>query len=102
MFLNTSQASPAPERYQISILYRNTYPAPEKYLNTLHRNRIVIVNSRFLERTQKRSRRNQLIRRCLSKKKSIGSGSDPESQAGTGRQSDSYGGWCLELRRSGR
>ena len=29
-------------------------------------------------------------------KKSIGSGSDPESQAG--RQSDDYGGWCLELR----
>ena len=29
MFLNTYQASPAPERYQISI-YRNTSPAPEK------------------------------------------------------------------------
>ena len=35
MFLNTSQASPAPEWYQIS----NTSPAPEKYLNTLLRRR---------------------------------------------------------------
>src|SRR6218665_1165960 len=38
MFLNTSQASPAPERYQISIYrYRNASPAPEKpgkYLET--------------------------------------------------------------------
>src|SRR6218665_1672174 len=34
------------------------------------------------------------------KKKSIGSRSDPESQAG--RQSDSYGRWCLELRQEGR
>src|SRR6218665_2198606 len=32
--------------------------------------------------------------------KSIGSGQDPESQAG--RQSDGYGGRCLELRRGGR
>ena len=61
---------------------------------------IVIVNSRFLERPQKRSRRNQLIHRRLTKTKSIGSGHDPESQAG--RQSDGYGGWCLELRRGGR
>src|SRR6218665_685151 len=61
---------------------------------------IVIVNSRFLERPQKRSRRNQLIHRRLTKTKSIGSGQDPESQAG--RQSDGYGGWCLELRRGGR
>ena len=30
--------------------------------------------------------------------------SDPESQAGrqAGRQSDGYGGWCLELRQRGR
>ena len=35
----------------------------------------------------------------LTKTKSIGSGQDPESQAG--RQSDGYGGWCLELRREG-
>ena len=34
------------------------------------------------------------------KRKSIGSGSDPESQAG--RQSEGFGGWCLELRRGGR
>src|SRR6218665_2395271 len=33
VFLNTSQASSAPERYQIS----NTSPAPEKYLNALLR-----------------------------------------------------------------
>ena len=32
VFLNTSKASPAPERYQIS----NSSPAPEKYLNTLN------------------------------------------------------------------
>jgi len=43
---------------------------------------IVIVNSRFLERQQKRSRGNQLIHRRLAKAKSIGSGQDPESQAG--------------------
>ena len=60
----------------------------------------VIVSSIFLQRPQKRSRGNQLIHRRLSKTKSIGSGSDPESQAG--RQSDGYGGWCSELRRGGR
>ena len=58
---------------------------------------IVIVNSRFLERPQKQSRRNQLIHKRLTKTKSIGSGQDPESQAG--RQSDGYGGWSLELKR---
>jgi len=41
----------------------------------------VVVNSRFLQQTQKRSRENQLIHRRLAKIKSIGSGSDPESQA---------------------
>jgi len=51
---------------------------------------IVIVNSIFLQCPQKRSRGNQLIHRRLSKSKSIGSGSDPESQAG--RQTDGYGG----------
>jgi len=55
---------------------------------------IVIVNSRFLKRPQKRRHGNKLIYRCLSKTKSIGSGSDPESQAG--RQSDGYDGWlCM-------
>ena len=34
-FLNISQASSAPERYQIS----NTSPAPDKYLNALLRRR---------------------------------------------------------------
>ena len=43
---------------------------------------IVIVNSRRLERPQKRSRGNQLIHRRLSKTKSTVSGQDPESQAG--------------------
>jgi len=43
---------------------------------------IIIVISRFLQRPQKRSRGNQLIHRRLSKTKSIGSGSNPESQAG--------------------
>ena len=56
---------------------------------------IVIVNSRFLQRQQMRSRGNLPIHRRLSKTKSIGSGSDSES----GRQSDGYGEWCLELRR---
>jgi len=36
----------------------------------------------------------------LYKTISIGSGSDPESQAD--RQSDGYGGWCLMLSRGGR
>src|SRR6218665_1588932 len=66
----------------------------------VHRIVIVIVNSRFLERPQKRSRRNQLIHRRLTKTRSTGSGQDPENQAG--RQSDGYGGCCLELRRGGR
>jgi len=42
---------------------------------------IVIINSRFLQCPQKQSRRNQLIHRHFSYTKSIGSGSDPESQA---------------------
>ena len=62
---------------------------------------IVIVNSWFLERPQKRSRRNQLIHRRLTKTKSIGRGQDPESQAGR-QYLDGYGGWCLELRQGGR
>ena len=37
---------------------------------------------------------------ALTKTKSIGSGQNPESQAS--RQSDGYGGWCVELRRGGR
>ena len=60
---------------------------------------IVIVNSRFLQHPQKQNQGNQLIHRCLSKTKTIGRAQDPESQAG--RQSDGYGGWCLELRRGG-
>jgi len=43
-----------------------------------HQN-VVIVNSRFLERPQKLGGGNQLIHRRLSKRKSTGSGSDPES-----------------------
>jgi len=42
---------------------------------------IVIVNSRFLQCPQKRSRGNQLIYRHLSKTKSIGSKPDPVRQA---------------------
>ena len=37
---------------------------------------------------------------ALVQNKTIGSWSYPESQAG--RQSDGYGGWCLELRWGGR
>ena len=39
---------------------------------------IVIVNSRFLERPQKRSHGNQLIHRRFIKTKSIGRGQDPD------------------------
>jgi len=46
---------------------------------------------------QKRGRGKQPIQ---TKTKSIGSGSDPKSQAG--RQSDDYGGWCLEVIWGGR
>src|SRR6218665_3923576 len=48
------------------------------------------------QRLQKRWRGNQLIHGRLIKTKSVGRGEDPESQ--TGRQSDGYSGWCLELR----
>src|SRR6218665_3920931 len=61
---------------------------------------LVIVNSRFIERPQKRSRGNQLIHRRLTKTKLIGSSQDPENQAG--RESDGYGGWCFEFRRGRR
>ena len=62
---------------------------------------ILIVNPRFLQHPQKRSRGKQSNHRRFSKTKSIGcSGSDPQSQAG--RQSNSYDGWCLELKRGGR
>src|SRR6218665_2994527 len=46
------------------------------------RNRIIIVNSTFLEHPQKRSRRNRLFHRRLTKTKSIGSAQEPENQAG--------------------
>jgi len=67
---------------------------------TTNLHEIVIVNFGFLQRPQERSRGNQLIHRRISKTKPKGSGSDPESQ--TGRQSEGYGGLCLELRRGGR
>src|SRR6218665_1357684 len=54
-----------------------------------------IVNSIFLQRPQKRGHGNQLIHRRLSRTKSIGSGSNPESQAGI--QRDGYGEWCEYL-----
>src|SRR6218665_3894637 len=59
---------------------------------------LVIVNSRFLERPQKQSRGNQLIHRRLIRRKSIGSGQDPENQAGNCTKSEVYGGWSLQLR----
>jgi len=43
---------------------------------------IVIVNSRFLQRPQKRIPMNQLIHRHLIRTKSIGRGQDPENLAG--------------------
>src|SRR6218665_3848702 len=45
-----------------------------------------IVNSRFLERPQKRSGGNQLIHRRLTRTKSIGSGQNPESGRQTARR----------------
>ena len=69
------------------------------YPQNCNRNRVVIVNSRLLERPQKRSRGVQLIHRRLTKRKSLRSGQHPESQEG--RQSDCYGGWCLKLRLGG-
>ena len=60
---------------------------------------IIIVNSRFLERPQAKLRE-PAYSQGLTRTKSISSGQNPESQAG--RQSGSYGGWCLELRRGGR
>jgi len=42
----------------------------------------VIVNSRFLERPQNRSRGNKLIRRRLTRTESTESGQNPESYLG--------------------
>src|SRR6218665_3107497 len=58
---------------------------------------IAIVISRFLERPQKQSRRNQLIHRRLAKTKSIGSGQDPESGRKTFRRL-----WCMGVGQSPR
>src|SRR6218665_868184 len=62
--------------YCNSLFYSRLFPNPASNSD------IVIANSRFLERPQKRSRRNQLIHGRLTKTKLIGSGQDPESQAG--------------------
>src|SRR6218665_3354162 len=61
---------------------------------------IVIPNLRFLQRPQKRSRRNQFIHRRLTRTQSIGRGQLPDSQSG--RHLDGYGGLCLDERRGGR
>src|SRR6218665_1237254 len=61
----------------------------------------VIVNSRFLQRPQKRSHGNQLIDRGLSKTKSISSGSDPESQADS-QTAMVDGVWSRDGRKVGR
>ena len=63
---------------------------------------IVIVNSRFLEHPQKRSRGNQLIHMRLTVTKSIGSGQNPKSQVGRPTVRRLCAGWCSELRRGGR
>src|SRR6218665_98573 len=74
-------------------MYVGTYECKYVYIV------IVILNSRFLERPQKRSRGNQLIHMRLSNTKSIGSGSDPESQAGrqAGRQTYIYMNVCMYM-----
>ena len=72
----------------------------KSYLDT-HVSIFVIRNRKLLiSRAPTKAKSNQLIHRRLTKSKSIGSGQDPESQAG--RQSDGYGEWYLELRRGGR
>jgi len=53
---------------------------------------IVIINSRCLQRPQRRSRENQFINRRLSKTKLTAAVRSRESSG----QSDGYGGWCLE------
>src|SRR6218665_524875 len=62
---------------------------------------IVIVNSRFLQRPQKRSRGNQLIHRHFSRKKSTDREIKIQRVRQAGRESDRYAGWCLELRQGG-
>jgi len=57
---------------------------------------IVIVNSRFLQRPQKRSRGSQLVHRRLTRTKSICRGFKIQIGRQTIRRNwDGYGGWCL-------
>jgi len=58
---------------------------------------IVIVNSRRLERPQKRSRGNQLIPKQIRQ-----SAVKIQRVRQAGIQSDGYVGWCLEFRRGGK
>ena len=61
--------------------------------------KIHLNRNRKLQISRAKSR-DQLIHKRLTRTKLIGSSKNPESQAG--RQSDGYGGWCLELRWGGR
>ena len=82
---------------QIEVFY---YPIPGVGLNVsdlnTYRNSKLDIST---APTKVRSRE-PAYSQALIQTKSIGSGSDPESQAD--RQSDGYGEWCLELRRGGR
>ena len=62
---------------------------------------IVIVDSWFLERPQKRSHRNQLIHRRLFPLNQKKIDRQWSRSRESGRQTDGYGGWCMELRRGG-
>src|SRR6218665_538035 len=66
-------------RKRLSVIMDQHYLMPDANWNSCE---IVIVNSRFLQRPQKRNCRHHLIHRRLIKTKSIGSGQYPESQAG--------------------
>ena len=66
------------ERCTAEVSYRSTMLTSSDFDLAARANLIVIIISRFLQRPQKRSHGNQLIH-SLSKTKSTGSGSDPES-----------------------
>ena len=79
--------------------HRATYYSGHVSIHT--RDRIIIVNSKFLQRPQKRSRGNQLIHRRCPKQNRLAAG-QIQGVRQAGRQSDGYGRRCSELRRGGR
>ena len=67
------RVQPKVQRAQVS--FHRSCPCVARASNRPHSIVVVIVNSRFLQRPQKRSRGSQLIHRRLSITKSVGSGS---------------------------